>query len=81
MRNFETLHKIAIEIFWAGYSDCTFSDFEYYPIMAKEFPIVKTLTDEEENVIVSMLDSMYEADMEGVLPRVPTNYKYIYRIK
>ena len=57
-RELKALTELAIELLEAGYSDVTFSDFEYYPQMAEEFPIVKKLTDTEEFIVIETMEKL-----------------------
>lgn len=51
------LVDLAIRLIRAGYSDTAFSDFEYYRQMEKDFPEVSILTADEEDFVVSEMDS------------------------
>lgn len=57
-KELKELTKLAIRLIEAGWSDCVFSDFEYYPIMAKEFPEVKELTDTEEFIVMETMEKL-----------------------
>ena len=50
------LVDLAIRLIRAGYSDATFSDFEYYPQMEKDFPEVSILTADEEDFVISEIE-------------------------
>ena len=51
------LVDLAVRLIKAGYSDTTFSDFEYYPQMEKDFPEVSILTAEEEEFVIAEMES------------------------
>ena len=54
--NAMALTELAERLIKAGYSDCTFSSFEFYPVMTEEFPEVRELTETEEGIVISMMD-------------------------
>ena len=57
-RELKALADLAIRLTEAGFSDCTFSDMEYYPIMAEEFPEVRELTDTEEFIVIETMEKL-----------------------
>ena len=57
-RELKALADLAIELVEAGYSECVFSDMEYYPVMTEEFPEVKELTDTEEFIVIETMEKL-----------------------
>ena len=58
LREFKVLADLAERLTEAGYSECSFSDFEYYPIMTAEFPEVRKLTDTEEDIVMGIMERL-----------------------